>query len=57
MLLHYMVNFSLSVLGTPLLALTLVVVVAATLVILLDRRVGWFRQAPLLDVRSPSAES
>jgi hypothetical protein len=44
-LFHYMVNFSLSVLGAPLPAFTLVLVVAAVLVVALDRRLNWFGAA------------
>lgn len=44
-LFHYMVNFSLSVLGAPLPAFTLVLVVAAVLVVALDRRLHWFGAA------------
>jgi uncharacterized protein len=44
-LFHYMVNFSLSVLGAPLAAFTLVLVVAAGLVVALDRRLNWFGAA------------
>jgi membrane protease YdiL (CAAX protease family) len=41
-LLHYSVNFSLELLGLPIPALTLVLVVFAVLVVALDRSVGWF---------------
>lgn len=44
-LLHYMVNFSLSVLGAPFPAFTLVILVPTILVVLLDKRIGWFRKA------------
>jgi len=42
-LLHYMFNFSLSVLGAPFPALTLVMLVPAILVVALDKSVGWFQ--------------
>lgn len=45
-LLHYMVNFSLSVLGAPFSALTLVILVVAVLAVLLDKRFSWFPKAP-----------
>jgi uncharacterized protein len=49
-LFHYTVNLSLSVLGTPLAALTLASLLGAALVVALDRRVGWFRRgAPLAE--------
>ena len=41
-LLHFTVNCALDVLGAPLLPFTLAMVVAAALVLLLDRRLGWF---------------
>ena len=44
-LLHYMVNFSLSILGAPFPALTLVILVLAILAVVLDKRFGWFRKA------------
>lgn len=43
-LFHYMVNFSMAVLGTPLPAFTWVMAVAAVLVVVLDRRLAWFRR-------------
>jgi hypothetical protein len=43
-LLHYTVNFSLSVLGAPFPAFTLVLLVLATGVLVLDRDFGWFRR-------------
>ncbi len=42
-LLHYSVNFSLELLGLPIPAMTLVLVVFAVLVVALDRGVAWFR--------------
>jgi hypothetical protein len=43
--LHYAVNFSLSVLGAPFPAFTLVLLVLAIFVLVLDKDFGWFREA------------
>jgi len=43
-LLHYMANYSLSILGAPFPAFTLVMLVLATLAVVLDKRFGWFRK-------------
>jgi CAAX protease family protein len=43
-LLHYMLNFSLSVVGAPFPAFTLVMLVPTILVVLLDKRFGWFKR-------------
>jgi membrane protease YdiL (CAAX protease family) len=43
--LHYAVNFSLSVLGAPFPAFTLVLLVLAIFVLVLDKDFGWFRKA------------
>jgi len=43
-LLHYMVNFTLAILGAPFPALTLVMLVLAILAVVLDKRFGWFRK-------------
>jgi hypothetical protein len=45
-LLHYTVNFSLSVLGAPFPAFTLVLLVLSLSVWVLDRDFGWFRKTP-----------
>jgi membrane protease YdiL (CAAX protease family) len=45
-LFHFMINCSMDVLGAPLPAFTVVMAVAAALVLLLDRRFGWFRHEP-----------
>ena len=42
-LFHYAVNFSLSIIGAPLVAFGLVLMVFAVIVIVLDNRMGWFR--------------
>ena len=41
-LFHYTVNLSLSIIGAPLAAFTLVMLAAAVLVVVLDKRIGWF---------------
>lgn len=46
-LLHYTVNFSYSVLGAPQPAFTLVMLGLAVLVVVLDKRFGWFRRETL----------
>jgi uncharacterized protein len=43
-LFHFMINVSLDMFGVPQLPLMVVTVVAAVLVVALDRRVGWFRK-------------
>lgn len=43
MLFHYMVNISIDLFGAPQLPFGLVMAVAATLVVVLDRSVGWLR--------------
>lgn len=45
-LFHFMVNCAMDVLGAPLPAFTVVTALAAALVILLDRRFGWFHHEP-----------
>ncbi|MCL4562140.1 MAG: CPBP family intramembrane metalloprotease [Chloroflexi bacterium] len=42
-LFHYMVNFSYYILGAPLPAYMLVLMAAAILVLMLDKKLGWFR--------------
>ena len=42
--LHYMVNFSFAFLGAPFPAFTLVMLVPTILVVLLDKRFGWFQK-------------
>ena len=44
-LMHYMVNFSASILGVTLPALGVVMLVAGILVLTLDKRFGWFQKA------------
>ncbi len=44
-LFHYMVNLALDMFGMPMPALTAVAAVTAVLVILLDRKLGWFKRA------------
>lgn len=44
-LIHYMVNFSASILGVPLPAIAVVMLVAAVLVLALDKGFGWFQKA------------
>jgi membrane protease YdiL (CAAX protease family) len=51
-LLHYMVNFCVSVLGVPLPAFTALMLAAAILVVALDKRVAWFWEPPLLETRA-----
>jgi len=53
-LLHYSVNFSLELLGLPIPALALVLVVFAVLVLALDRSVGWFQQPRATSLHSIS---
>ena len=43
-LFHYAVNFSLSIIGAPMVAFMLVMLVAALLVVALDKKIGWFRK-------------
>jgi uncharacterized protein len=50
-LLHYMVNFCVSVIGVPLPAFTLLMLAAVIAVVTLDRRVAWFWVPPLLEAR------
>jgi uncharacterized protein len=42
-LFHYAVNFSLSIIGAPLAAFGLALMVLAVMVIVLDNKMGWFR--------------
>ena len=42
---HYMVNFSASIIGAPLSAIALTMLVGVVLVLALDKRLGWFRKA------------
>jgi membrane protease YdiL (CAAX protease family) len=51
MLFHFMINVSLDLFGVPQLPLMVVTVVAAVLVVVLDRRVGWFRKESSGDVQ------
>jgi membrane protease YdiL (CAAX protease family) len=44
-LFHYMVNFSASIIGAPLPAIALTMLVGVVLVLALDKRLGWFRKA------------
>lgn len=44
-LMHYMVNFSASILGVPLLATAVVLLAASVLVLALDKSIGWFQKA------------
>jgi CAAX protease family protein len=50
-LLHYMVNFCVSVLGVPLPAFTSLMLAAAITVVTLDKRVAWFWEPSVLDAR------
>jgi membrane protease YdiL (CAAX protease family) len=50
-LLHYMVNFCVSVLGVPLPAFTALMLVAVISVVALDRRVAWFWEPSDSDAR------
>jgi len=43
-LFHYAVNFSLSIIGAPMVAFMLVMLVAALLVVASDKKIGWFRK-------------
>jgi hypothetical protein len=43
-LLHYMMNFSFTILGAPFPAFTLVMLVIVILVVLLDKGIGWFHK-------------
>ena len=43
-LFHYAVNFSFSIIGAPMVAFMLVMLVTALLVVALDKRIGWFRK-------------
>jgi len=43
-LFHYAVNFSLSIIGAPMVAFMLVMLVTALLLVALDKRIGWFRK-------------
>lgn len=54
-LFHFMVNSSMDVFGTPLPAATVVVVVAAALVVALDRELGWVGHAHTQGVRGDMA--
>jgi CAAX protease family protein len=44
-LFHYMVNFSMSVIGAPFSAFMMVLLLCAVLVVLIDRGFGWFQKA------------
>jgi hypothetical protein len=46
-LFHYAVNFSLSIIGAPMVAFMLVMLVAALLVVALDKKMDWFRKPEL----------
>lgn len=50
-LLHYMANFCVSVLGVPILAFTALMLAAVILVVTLDKRVSWFWEPSILDAR------
>lgn len=50
-LLHYMANFCVSVLGVPILAFTSLMLAAVILVVGLDKRVAWFWEPSDLDAR------
>jgi uncharacterized protein len=50
-LLHYMANFCVSVLGVPILAFTGILLAAVIFVIALDKRVGWFWEPSILEAR------
>ncbi len=50
-LLHYMVNFCVSVLGVPLPAFTALMLAAVIAVVTLDKRVGWFWEPSILDAK------
>jgi membrane protease YdiL (CAAX protease family) len=54
-LFHFMINVSLDMFGVPQLPLMVVTMVAAVLVIVLDRRVGWFSKDVTEDVWAGSA--
>ena len=54
-LFHFMLNVSLDMLGVPQLPLMVVTVVAGVLVVVLDRRVEWFRKQATRDVLGGSA--
>ena len=51
-LFHFMLNVSLDMFGVPQLPLMVVTVVAGVLVVVLDRRVGWFRKNTAGDTRT-----
>jgi|WetSurMetagenome_2_1015567.scaffolds.fasta_scaffold15383_2 uncharacterized protein len=50
-LLHYMANFCVSVLGVPIPAFTLLLLAAASVVVAFDNRVAWFWEPSLLETR------
>jgi uncharacterized protein len=50
-LLHYMVNFCVSVLGVPLPAFTALMLAAVIAVVVLDKRVAWFWEPSILDAK------
>lgn len=53
-LFHFMINVSLDLFGVPQVALMVVTVVAAVLVVVLDRQVGWFRKDASGDAQTGS---
>jgi membrane protease YdiL (CAAX protease family) len=50
-LLHYIANFCVSVLGVPIPAFTLLMLLAVVVVVVLDNRVAWFWTPPSLETR------
>jgi hypothetical protein len=54
-LFHYTVGTSIDLFGVPQTPLMVVTVVAAVLVVVLDRRLGWFRKGVATDTREAGA--
>jgi uncharacterized protein len=48
-LLHYMANFTVSVIGVPIPAFTILLLAASIAVVVLDARVAWFWVSPILE--------
>ena len=55
-LLHYMANFCVSVLGVPVPAFTLLMLAAAIAAVALDKRVAWYWEPSKIDARFQSAK-
>jgi hypothetical protein len=53
-LLHYMFNFTVSVLGVPIPALTVIMLAAVISLVALDKRVSWFWEPSIVDTRFQS---